>query len=64
MSLQMESRHFLKVDDTVEDLSGNVGRVTESFALYAVVAWRDGRRQEVDQFEPRIWVVQRATGEA
>lgn len=58
----MESRHFLKVDDTVEDYSGNVGRVIESSALYAMVEWFDGRRQEVDQFEPHIWVVQRATG--
>ena len=57
----MESRHFLKVDDTVEDSSGRIGRVVEGSALYAVVEWADGRRQEVDQFEPRIWVILRAS---
>lgn len=57
----MESRHFLRVDDTVEDSTGDIGRVIEASALYAVVEWSDGRRQEVDQFEPEIWVVLRAT---
>ena len=29
-------------------------------ALFAVVEWTDGRREEVDQFDPRVEVVERA----
>ena len=38
----MESRHFLKVRDTVEDIGGTVGRVVEGSALYARIEWADG----------------------
>ena len=55
----MESRHFLKVGDIVEDRSGNTGRVIEGSALFAVVEWRDSRRTEVDQFDPDFTVVER-----
>jgi hypothetical protein len=61
VSLQMESRHYLKVNDTVQDLAGRVGRVVESFALYARVEWNGGRQEEVDQFDPRIEVIDRAS---
>lgn len=56
----MESRHYLKVRDTVQDLGGNVGSVVENTTLFAVVDWGDGRREEVDQFDPRVTVIERA----
>lgn len=56
----MESRHFLKMRDTVEDRGGRTGRVVESSALYAVVEWSDGGREETDQFDPGVAVVERA----
>ena len=59
----MESRHFLRVGDTVEDSGGNLGQVVEGSALYAVVEWAHGERREVDQFAPEIWVVLRAGSE-
>lgn len=55
----MESRHFLKVGDIVEDRDGNTGRVVESLALFAVVEWAGSRRSEVDQFDPDFTVVER-----
>lgn len=60
MSLQTESRHFLKMNDTVLDVGGETGTVVEASALYALVEWRDGRREEVEQFDPRVAVVHRA----
>jgi hypothetical protein len=42
---------------------GEHGTVVESWALYAAVLWDDGRRDEVDQFDPRVIVVQRARPE-
>lgn len=39
---------------------GASGRVVEALALYATVAWSDGRREEVDQFDPSVVVVERA----
>lgn len=60
MSLQTESRHFLKVNDTVLEVGGETGRVVHASALYALVQWRDGRREEVEQFDPRMEVVERA----
>jgi hypothetical protein len=56
----MESRHFMKVGDTVQSIGGAFGRVVEGWALVAVVQWTDGRREEVDQFDPRVEVVERA----
>jgi hypothetical protein len=56
----MESRHFLRVSDTVRNRAGNMGRVVEEWALYATVEWADGRREEVDQFDPAVEVVERA----
>ena len=57
----MESRHFLRVNDTVQEVGGDTGRVVESTALYAMVEWRGGRREEVDQFDPRVEVIERAS---
>ena len=56
----MESRHFFRVGDTVEEIGGDTGKIVEGTALYAVVEWSDGRREEVDQFDPRIGVIERA----
>lgn len=62
MSLQLESRHFFRVRDTVQHRDGQLGTVLDGQALYAVVLWEDGRREEVDQFDPWIVVHQRAEG--
>ena len=59
----MESRHFLKSGDAVQHLDGRPGTVVESFALYAVVRWEDGREEEVDQLDPRVAVTDRAAKE-
>lgn len=56
----MESRHFLRVRDTVQDRNGVYGTVVEEWALYAIVGWADGRTEEVDQFDPTVVVVERA----
>jgi hypothetical protein len=63
VSRQLESRHFYRVRDTVQHLDGQLGTVVEGFALYAVVAWSDGRLEEVDQFDPLVLVVERAESE-
>ena len=57
----MESRHFLRVRDTVQDRNGGYGKVVEEWALYAIVEWADGRTEEVDQFDPTVVVVERAS---
>lgn len=63
MSTQLESRHFLKSGDAVQHVGGRVGSVVESFALYAVVRWEDGRQEEVDQLDPTVFVTDRASRE-
>lgn len=63
MSAQLESRHFYKTGDTVQHLSGIVGTVLEALSLYAVIRWDDGRQEEVDQLDPAITVLERATRE-
>ena len=63
MSRQLESRHFYRVRDMVQHLDGHLGTVVEGFALYAVVAWSDGRLEEVDQFDPFVFVIERAEPE-
>lgn len=50
----------MRVRDTVQSRNGGFGRVVEEWALYAVVEWADGRREEVDQFDPGVVVVERA----
>lgn len=63
MSAQLESRHFYNAGDEVQHVAGGTGKVAESFALWAVVRWEDGRQEEVDQLDPAIWVVERASRE-
>ena len=59
MSGQLESNHYFRSGDVVRDLNGVIGTVAESWSLYAVVTWTDGRREEVDQFDPRVTVLHR-----
>jgi hypothetical protein len=63
VSTQLESRHFLKTGDTVQHVAGRTGTVLEAFALYAVVRWEEGRDEEVDQLDPRVFVTERAARE-
>lgn len=60
MSAQLESRHFFRVRDTVQHLDGQIGTVVEGQALYATILWGDGRREEIDQFDSRVMVLERA----
>jgi len=54
------SRHFFQARDMVQDRDGRMGTVVEVQSLYATVVWEDGGREEVDQFDPRVLVIQRA----
>ncbi len=63
MSVQLESRHYFMARDTVRNAAGVVGEVVEAMALYAVVRWEDGREEEVDQLDPWITVIERASRE-
>jgi hypothetical protein len=49
--------------DTVQHFDGTPGMVVDAQTLYATVVWDDGRREEIDQFDPRVEVIQRATSE-
>jgi hypothetical protein len=60
LSGQLESPHFLRLGDIVTRGDGAVGTVVDAFSLYAIVAWNAGEHQEVDQFDPRVLVIQRA----
>jgi hypothetical protein len=60
VSGQLESPHFYRSGDEVRAPDGAVGKVVEGWALYALVEWIDGIRQEIDQFDPRYIVIQRA----
>ncbi|MDP9348362.1 MAG: hypothetical protein M3P24_04360 [Gemmatimonadota bacterium] len=63
MSVQLESRHFFMDGDLVQHLTGRTGEVVDSLALYAVIRWDDGREEEVDQLDPTITVIERASRE-
>lgn len=62
MTAQLESRHFFRAQDTVEHRDGRIGTVLDAYALFATVHWRDGRRDEIDQFDPTVVVIERAHG--
>ncbi|CAN5655261.1 MAG: hypothetical protein H0U67_04300 [Gemmatimonadetes bacterium] len=49
--------------DTVQQIDGMFGTVVDFQTLYATVVWDDGRREEIDQFDPRVEVIQRAESE-
>lgn len=59
VSGQLESRHFFRERDTVQHLNGTTGTVVNGQSLYATIDWADGRREEVDQFDPDVMVVER-----
>ena len=42
---------------------GLCGTIVDGRALFALVEWDDGRKEEIDQFDPRVVVVERGTGE-
>lgn len=63
VSIQSESRHFLKAGDQVEHVAGRAGTVVEAYTLYAVVRWDDGGQEEIDQLDPAVAVTERATRE-
>ncbi len=60
VSGQLESRHFFRDRDTVEHVDGLEGTVLSGHSLFATIAWRDGRCEEVEQFDPLVVVVERA----
>lgn len=62
--MQLESAHFLRSGDLVRHDGGRTGSVVEAMALYARVRWDDdGAEEEVDQLDPMITVMERATRE-
>jgi hypothetical protein len=64
VSSNLESRHFYLTDDRVRRLDGIEGQVLESMALWAVIRWEDGRVEEIDQLDPGVYVVDRASATA
>lgn len=44
----------------VQHRDGRMGTVVQAESLYAVIAWDGEGREEVDQFDPRVLVVQRS----
>lgn len=60
MSVKLESRHYFQDRDNVQDRDGRFGTVASGFALYAVIVWSDGSQEEVEQFDPRVIVLERA----
>jgi hypothetical protein len=59
--MQLESAHFMRTGDVVRHAAGREGMVMEAMALYAVVRWDDGGQDEVDQLDPVILVIERAS---
>lgn len=62
MSGQLESQHFFRTGDEVRGDDGRSGRVLEASPLYATIEWEAGIRTEIDQFDPRVVVTERAAG--
>lgn len=60
MSGQLESHHFYRAGDVVQSLDGRTGVVVDAWTHFAAIEWSDGRREELDQFDPSVFVVQRA----
>jgi hypothetical protein len=60
--MQLESAHYMRTGDLVRHDGGRTGSVVEALALFARVRWdEDGGEEEVDQLDPRITVMERAT---
>lgn len=62
VSGQLESNHFFRTGDSVRKSDGMLGIIIEGFSLYAIVEWSNGDREELDQFDPRVEVMQRSGG--
>jgi hypothetical protein len=60
VSSGLESRHFYMTGDAVQREDGLTGQVVEGMALWAVIRWEDGREEELDQLDHRVWVTDRA----
>jgi hypothetical protein len=60
MSAQLESRHFFRRGDRVEDRAGRTGEVVDAVSLFARIRWDGGPEEEVEQFDRTVLVVQRA----
>jgi hypothetical protein len=37
-----------------------IGYVDDATTLYAVISWQDGGREEIEQFDPSVVVIERA----
>ena len=62
--MQLESAHYMRAGDLVRHDGGRTGSVVEAMTLWATVRWDDGGPdEEVEQLDPRIVVVERATRE-
>ena len=61
--MQLESAHYMRDGDVVRHDAGRHGSVVEARALYAVVRWDDGTEEEVDQLDPAVIVIERASRE-
>ena len=60
VSVKLESRHYFRDRDSVQDQNGRSGTVASAFALFAIIDWSDGHREEVEQFDPLVIVLERA----
>jgi hypothetical protein len=60
LSGQLESRHFFRENDKVQRRDGLFGTVSDSRPLFAIILWDDGTKDEVDQFDPAVVVIERA----
>jgi hypothetical protein len=62
-NMQLESAHYMRTGDLVRHDAGRTGSVVEAMTLWATVRWDDGSQEEVEQLDPKIVVVERATRE-
>ncbi len=62
-TMQLESAHYMRTGDLVRHDGGRTGSVVEAMTLWATVRWDDGSQEEVEQLDPKIVVVERATRE-
>jgi hypothetical protein len=60
LSGQLESPHFFRRGDSVRNIDGREGTISEAWALFAEIMWDNGIREEVEQFDSRVVVMQRA----
>lgn len=54
----MDGLHLFDAGDGATRYDGVRGIVTEASALWATVAWEDGRSEEVEQGDPTVWAFQ------